>query len=960
MTKNKQNKIGRYQILDQIATGGMGEIFLAYDSVCCRTVALKKIRSDLASKPVMRKRFLKEAKIASQLTHPAVIPIYSIHEDKNSVYYTMPYVESKTLKEILVEAIERVGTEGSIPNLIRIFLAVCEAIAFVHSKQIIHRDLKPSNILVGKYGEVLILDWGIANYLKDNIPNIKNSTSAQIKVQEIGKAKKNKPTNPIEHTKTSYFQNSDLTHPGKVAGTITYLAPECVLGEKASILSDVYALGVILYHILTLRSPFKRKSVESFRKQARLEKIPNPALAAPYRDIPLVLAKMVKKCLAFEKKNRYQTVLELIADIKNYIEGRPEWLLQDILDLKDPNAFIFQENLYLPQTIKSSDWASVWLSKTTLSGSFKISFEFLFKKNSSGMGILFSIPENKGKYLIDEGFLIYFNPKKKGSVELSHKSVLVLKNQNIEIKKEVWHQVEIEKSENTIRCYLNGKLILSYISYIPIFGSYLGLFSKDNSFLISNFKLFAASNNLQISCLALPDAFLAKKDVSSAYLEYKRIASSFPGRAEEREALFRAGITILEKAKQEADSELFEQALLEFEKLKKSAGAPLEYLGKSIVYATLKEDEEESKCLELALRKFKKHPLLYILKKHLLMRLHESSFAQKEAHLRLMLIFLLLFPEKNKLPDTEFLTQNLEKNLPQVPFFLTTKNNLLIKLAVYLNKKNLLLEYLQTLNTKNKTNLLDIHNILLALLEMSAFQEIQAYFLKNKSNYKQDSNTNYFSSCFDHNFYQIKKTLNILKDSFKKTSSIQFLPISDLKTKETGEINLSCQLFLLNNALENNRPDLINAILKTIELKKLKSLSGQNEKELKKKKNLKNLLISYQIWAHLLKKQLKQAEILFKNFTEEERADDRNSLFIPYGIFLMLQGELEVAKMHFNSALDTSYPSIGALFGQFILKPQKDWPKKLLPYEKQKLKKFLKIYYTLTQSHSDALNYYLQ
>ncbi|MFA5249919.1 MAG: protein kinase, partial [Parachlamydiales bacterium] len=159
----EEKNLGNYRILKHLAKGGMGEVFLAFDPVCSRTVALKKIREDFKKNPLMRRRFLKEAQIASRLTHPAVIPIYSIHDDENEIYYTMPYVEGKSLKELLIEASQD-PAKHSIPHFIRIFLSVCEAVAFAHLKKILHRDLKPANILVGKYGEVLVLDWGIATF----------------------------------------------------------------------------------------------------------------------------------------------------------------------------------------------------------------------------------------------------------------------------------------------------------------------------------------------------------------------------------------------------------------------------------------------------------------------------------------------------------------------------------------------------------------------------------------------------------------------------------------------------------------------------------------------------------------------------------------------------------------------------------------------------------------------------
>ena len=164
--------IGHYQIVKSLGHGGMGEVFLAYDPLCKRHVALKQIRPELKKHPIMKERFLREARVAAQLTHPSIIPIFSIDPSIETTYYTMPYVEGETLKQILQQSLkeEREGEVihpigSSIQALMRIFLSVCEAIAYTHSKGIVHRDLKPDNIIVGKYGEVLLLDWGIADFI---------------------------------------------------------------------------------------------------------------------------------------------------------------------------------------------------------------------------------------------------------------------------------------------------------------------------------------------------------------------------------------------------------------------------------------------------------------------------------------------------------------------------------------------------------------------------------------------------------------------------------------------------------------------------------------------------------------------------------------------------------------------------------------------------------------------------
>ena len=138
-------------------------------------MAIKRIRPELQNNKTIRRRFLREAKVASALTHPSIIPIFEIQIEPPEIYYTMPYVEGETLRQILQALKKRIKkgeprhpTVRSIPALARIFLQVCEAVAYTHSKGILHRDLKPENIIVGKYGEVLILDWGIADFI-DNL-----------------------------------------------------------------------------------------------------------------------------------------------------------------------------------------------------------------------------------------------------------------------------------------------------------------------------------------------------------------------------------------------------------------------------------------------------------------------------------------------------------------------------------------------------------------------------------------------------------------------------------------------------------------------------------------------------------------------------------------------------------------------------------------------------------------------
>ena len=162
-------KLGNYTLTQLIGAGGMGEIFLAEDPICQRSVALKRIIPELFHDKEDYARFLSEPKIAAQLFHPSIIPIYNIHEEKDQLYYTMPYIEGETLSTILQKTkkaqelglpIHPVGS--SVYALMLMFFNVCQAVHYAHTKGFLHRDLKATNIMVRNFTQVVILDWGIA------------------------------------------------------------------------------------------------------------------------------------------------------------------------------------------------------------------------------------------------------------------------------------------------------------------------------------------------------------------------------------------------------------------------------------------------------------------------------------------------------------------------------------------------------------------------------------------------------------------------------------------------------------------------------------------------------------------------------------------------------------------------------------------------------------------------------
>ena len=703
MNKKKQ-VIDGFEIIKSLAKGGMGEVFLAKDLSCGRIVALKKIRDDLIKNETIRKRFLREAHLTARLTHPSIIPIYSIHSLGKSIYYSMPYVEGETLREVLRETKKR-ESEGkthplgsSIPALMRILLKVCEAIAYAHSRGIIHRDIKPENIIIGKYGEVLILDWGLID-----------------------------STEPISPEEEPDLDMSSLTKPGKVAGTLAFLAPERALGKGGSPLCDIYSIGVMLYQLLTLKLPFYRTTLPKFRRLMKHERLLELSEVAPYRDIPDHLAMIAKKCLHFSPKKRFQSVQAILGALKHYIEGHFEWIESSQLNLENKKDWEFQENILLSKHIAITkeidvvEWVYLMVSKESFPGNTKISTRVRLKKGGSGIGLLLCVPEVKERKSLEEGYSLWISNKKQKSSKLFRSNVEVLETTGAYLKEEQWHRIEIEKVENNLYFYLDGSLKFQYLSHLPLTGTHIGFLFRDTHFEMDPITVASASHNATVNCLLVPDAFFSTKNYKEALAEYRKIGTSFSGRTEGREALFRAGITLLEKGKtkklKKEREVCFTSALEEFGKLHGTPAGPLEYFGKALVYRAMNDIEEEVKCLELSMRKFPKHPLLPPIEEEIIFRLHETSGSDRKGAYLFALLSLRFLPHYFNQKDHKQLIDHLTSHWEPLPFLEKSPQDLLIALAFWLAKPLTLLEIAQSRKTTPK----DRSNAYFSLAELRCF-----------------------------------------------------------------------------------------------------------------------------------------------------------------------------------------------------------------------------------------------
>ena len=312
----------RYELGEILAQGGMGQVAEARDRHLQRPVAIKVLSPEMAASPGLSHRFVQEALVLGRLEHPHIVPIHDLGIDSQGRnYYSMKYVRGITLRDVL-DGLRKGRTllieQYPLVELLNIFQKICNAVAYAHSQGIIHRDLKPANIMLGEYGEVLVMDWGLAKILDDPEP---------------GEA-----TLPPNRT-TPHNNDNPGTRFGTVMGTPNFMAPEQAEGQLDAIdtRTDIFSLGAILYSILALRPPVigateeevlnKIKRGEIFPPgqtptEAKDKTTPTPVLVhCPERRVPGALAAVTMQSLEHNPAKRYQSVVELQKDIAAYQAG---------------------------------------------------------------------------------------------------------------------------------------------------------------------------------------------------------------------------------------------------------------------------------------------------------------------------------------------------------------------------------------------------------------------------------------------------------------------------------------------------------------------------------------------------------------------------------------------------------------------------------------------------------------
>ena len=299
----------RFRVLRPHARGGLGEVFVAHDDELSREVALKEIQARFADDPNSRARFLMEAEVTGRLEHPSIVPVYGLGTYADGrPYYAMRFVKGDSLHDA-IKRFHQPGAAAGDPGdralalrqLLGRFLDVCNAVAYAHSRGVLHRDLKPGNILLGPFGETLVVDWGLARVMGEGTGH---------------------PADGTARVRPTLHEGGQPTQMGAVVGTPAYMSPEQAEGrlDRLGPASDVYSLGATLYHLLTGQAPFRGETGELLTKVARGDFAP-PRRLLP--TVPRALEAVCLKAMALSPADRYASPRDLAADVEHWLADEP-------------------------------------------------------------------------------------------------------------------------------------------------------------------------------------------------------------------------------------------------------------------------------------------------------------------------------------------------------------------------------------------------------------------------------------------------------------------------------------------------------------------------------------------------------------------------------------------------------------------------------------------------------------
>lgn len=866
MTEQILFVVSHYNVLRSLGSGGMGEVFLAYDTHLDRYVALKQIRKDLTINQKRLDYFLNEAYSTGRLAHPAIVPIYTIMKENDHIFFIMPFIEGITLKQLFITALdnEEQGLKSehihSVSYLSHLFLTICRAVAYAHSKKVMHRDLKPSNILVGEFGEVRIVDWGLAQLMEPN-------------------------------------KNREKNEEKRIEGSVKYIAPETAYGEGSDSQTEVYSLGIILYEMLTLRYPFNRGTLSQYQESLQKEVLVEPTKVAPFRNIPPLLSHIALKCLAPAPEKRYPSVEALVYDLEVFFEGRSDWLEVTKLNPKEAKTSKSKVQSLIPDK--------------QLTEIIKIELSVNFGPRGSRIGFLFGQ---------DKGYSVWLSVKD---------------NSSLVLLPDTTYRVCLEKIENSLYVYLNDILEFSEITTILLYGPHIELVFEDAQDIVSDITIYEGVNSSHGNLLAIPHALLSNKEYDKALQEYRSIATSEADTVEGRKALFYAGLTVLEKAKHtpqpKKQLEICNAALSEFTKLRGTAGAPLEFLGKTLVFQFLKDYEKVIECFEEAFIRYTHHPLLMALQEHLLKQMADKAHHTRKVSYELALLAARFVPKEIYSRQAYSIFRDIMKTA-EIPYFFDKTEEITcawpdsliqiseaLQLSFLLAKPSTIVEMIENILKTPIEPLTLVESGLFALIELEEWKTVQV---------------------------QLDRLFQLILDvqTIARLQLIQKI----VNIHEQGAIESDTLLSGFPGSIEFHHMRYIRYIVDfAISQRNITCIQQCVDQLLRYELTLpqKLLIQCYSIWVMMLGKKWDQAGEAFQQIPPEQMVEQSNDLFFLYASWLYIKnGKKSISDLIKHIPQKSYQPSHLLFFYLENSKQQKEWLSQAFVWEKRKFHFYSKFF----------------
>jgi hypothetical protein len=574
-------EVGGHKIERELGRGGMGRVYLAREPVLGRNVALKVLNSGLRT-PQGAERMLEEAVVTGTLSHPGIVPVYHVGRDPaQGLFYTMKLVGGRSLSDILTglrddapEDVERY----TLPALLAIFLRACEAVAFAHHHGIVHRDLKPANIMVGEFGEVMVLDWGLARVVDDRGERQRPAVPA---AGELG---------------VEVAVDSGLSRSGAVLGSAGYMSPEQARGQAATAgpRSDVYALGAVLYQILTLRMPVDGRADEQISRTIRGAVVPVEKRPLG-RNAPRVLAAAAMKALALDPAKRFRDARELAREVEAYLEGRAPWS---------------------PRAEKWESALGKWKMGAAEMLAEKAPARALHESKLSGdvrLNVTVRAPAARPSWKLDvhvaqkappaaDGYLCRVVAGEDGAVEFHRAGILLSRRRDLAPDAHRPHTVTVTKDGDRVSIGMDGIRVFDMRDIFPLRGQRLSIATDDAGLNLTHISVESRGTPLQLQFSALPDKLLSMGQLREARELYRDMMETHAERAEGLIARYKAALCSIELGESA-------EGLAELKALEGTGHEALVALGKSRAALRSRIFKEAWAVLTEACDKFRNDPL---------------------------------------------------------------------------------------------------------------------------------------------------------------------------------------------------------------------------------------------------------------------------------------------------------------------------------------------------------------